>query len=253
MASSVTAVKGIDSEKPQDVFDFSPPLGLGASSAIRNKDYSRLRLSKAGIEPTTQTQTQQPGWGCEQQSEVLEETEQEPRCTKRRQGASKSFSSIRPGNLHSFRASYQAVKANAKQCLHTVTLSKRRAASHESGAQPMLQRRRSLFGLRPSTAADTSSTTTDKPFFGSPPATLQSNVPPTTSALQFSGAAARQSARDYGKVDSSSRPRDDSAFGEHRRRCEDNRESGISLTADFENLQLDVPDVSRHGESNLPE
>ena len=71
---------------------------------------------------------------------------------------------------------------------------------------------------------------------------------------QYSGAAARQSARDFGKPVGPRRSRDDSALGEHRRESPQNRESGISLAAEFENLRVDdvvkgepVPDIPRYG------
>lgn len=250
MAASTVSVKSRDNEKPRDLFDFEPPVHLSNAGPSKNKELSRRRLSMAGFDHLMQSH--RADFRALAPLETTQEADSRP--AKRRQGPSKSFSGIKPANLHNLRASYQAVKANAKQRLQTVTSSsKRRTASQGTSEPPALQRPRSLWGLRPSTAAPFPKVTDERNTSVLP----QVHDPSTTRVVpssQFSGAAARQSAREYGKPAISNRSRDDSAFGEHRTQSPDNRESGISLVADLENLHIDgtprsesVPDIPRHG------
>lgn len=266
MAASIVGVKGIDDGKPQDLFNFSPN-NISTHASTRNKDLTRRRLSMAGFDHFMQFHRAEPKSSFQPGTTSIAEEEPqdaELKLTKRRQGPSKSFSGIKPANMHSLRASYQAVKANAKQKFQTATSSKRRAASHETHERPTLQRPRSLFGLRPSTASIFSKTIDEESAATSPPASTppsnnndnNNNNNHTAAWTQLSGAAARQSARQFGKMPIAARSRDDSAFGEHRMRSSDHRESGISITAEIENLHIgdttwreSVPDVPRYGES----
>ena len=243
--ASVAALRG--SDKGQDLYNFTPPISSPPTRS-RYKELSRRRLSLAGFDVAMQSQRAdfryQPTYGS---------PELEARPAKRHQAASKSFSSPRPLHLNGLRTSYQTVKANAKHKLQTIASSKRRAASNGTHDPPMLQRTRSLFGLRSSTAA-ISPLDGEDTVVPMVPRLEQEPMPATFAWTQYSGAAARQSARDFGKSPSQRRSRYDSAFGEHRRRSNQNRESGISLAAEMENLNLDgllrsdsVPDIPRHG------
>lgn len=282
MAESTVGMYGAESERPQDLYNFSPPLDSQTPVRSRDRELARRRLSLAGIDITMQSQRAEF-----RTHQAQEGMDIDARPAKRRQGASKSFSAPRP-SINGLRASFHAAKENAKQRFHTVSSSKKRASSHDNHDVPMLQRTRSLFGLRPNTSAaptshlgddsilaetqieqesisshlkkanstlemeqNTSSSPSAWPQLAAAPAAPQS----ATFWSQFPGAAARQSAREFGKNGTVGRSRDDSAFGEHRRRSKQNRESGISLAAEMDNLQLDgssrrssVPDIPRDGE-----
>ena len=241
----------------RDAFNFAPS-NISPQTLPRTRDLTRHRFSIAGFDHLMRSQRNESDSTTHPYptfSELETYHDADDRPTKRRQRSSKSFSSIKPANLHCLKASYQAVKANAKQKFQTVGLYKRRATSHDTSERPVLQRPRSLFGLRPSTSGVASKMIAEKQedtSHGLNPL-LQGNPTPWT---QLSGAAARQSAREFGKAPISSRSRDDSAFGEHRVQQNDNRESGISLVTELENLHIDdasqlvsVPDIYRYGKN----
>ncbi|KAL9056834.1 MAG: hypothetical protein Q9162_002705 [Coniocarpon cinnabarinum] len=238
----------------KDFYNFNPPLPDQTPSRTRNKELARRRLSMAGFDTTMQLQRAQFSGG---HHAFPESPDIDNRPAKRHQGPSKSFSSPRPSNLNGLRASYQAVKANAKQKLQTVAASKKRASSQGTQETPMLQRTRSFFGLRPTTSAFSPREMEQQPAavdpsFPMPDAQISNSI-----WSNFPGAAARQSAREFGKSISQPwecRERDDSALGEHRVRSDHHRESGISLAAELENLRVDdgwhtdaVPDIPRQG------
>ena len=258
MAESTTAVKSLSAQDPlskpaTDIFNFSPPVDFSHSTTSRNKELTRQRLSMAGFDPMQAQRAVHRS----QQPDTSADLDNRP--CKRRQRTSKSFSSIKSSNLHSIRASYQAVKANAKQRIQTVTSSKRRATSQEPNDTAILHRPRSLFGLRPSTAGFASRLFDDGHAIHSPPPDPLTSTASPHQWTQLSGAAARQSARDFGKQPQTNRPRDDSAFGEHRTNLAENRESGISLVMDLETLHINensarqsIEDVVRFGMLDMP-